>query len=74
MAVTQIVASKNGPYRMEGGKLATVDTAGNETEIERPRVSLCRCGHSSTKPFCDGAHRECGFSADEVTIIWSDEP
>ncbi len=74
MAVSQILASKNGPYRMEGGKITTVDSAGNEVEIERPRVSLCRCGHSATKPFCDGAHRSTGFVADEITILWSDEP
>lgn len=74
MAVTQILASKNGPYRMEGGKLVIIDSTGFETVVERPRVSLCRCGHSATKPFCDGAHRSSGFIADEVTVIWSDEP
>lgn len=73
MAVIRIRASKNGPYRLEGGKLVLIDDAGNETIVERPRPSLCRCGHSATKPLCDGAHRSSGFVADEVTIIWSDE-
>jgi CDGSH-type Zn-finger protein len=29
-------------------------------------VALCRCGHSKTKPFCDGGHRTCGFIAKET--------
>jgi CDGSH-type Zn-finger protein len=29
-------------------------------------VALCRCGHAKTRPFCDGSHRDCGFSAAEV--------
>jgi len=27
----------------------------------RPSITLCRCGHSSNKPFCDGAHSREGF-------------
>jgi CDGSH-type Zn-finger protein len=30
----------------------------------RNRVTLCRCGGSSNKPFCDGIHKELGFSDD----------
>lgn len=26
-------------------------------------VALCRCGQTRTRPFCDGSHRDCGFSA-----------
>jgi CDGSH-type Zn-finger protein len=29
----------------------------------RSSVSLCRCGQSATKPFCDSAHKTCGFDS-----------
>ncbi len=68
----EIRASKNGPYRLPGGRMILVDAQGNERVIERPRPSLCRCGQSKDKPLCDGTHRSCGFTADEVLIRWSD--
>jgi len=30
----------------------------------RNRVTLCRCGRSGNKPFCDGSHVECHFDED----------
>jgi CDGSH-type Zn-finger protein len=74
MPLTEILAGKNGPYRMAGGVVIVVDAQGHETKVERPRISLCRCGHSATKPFCDGTHKTCGFVADEFVLRWSDEP
>jgi CDGSH iron-sulfur domain-containing protein 3 len=74
MAVTEIQAGHNGPYRMVGGMVTLVDPQGNETIVERPRISLCRCGQSQAKPLCDGTHKTCGFQAEEITVKWAEEP
>jgi CDGSH-type Zn-finger protein len=38
--------------------------AGGRTISRETKVWLCRCGHSNTKPFCDGSHKRAGFVAD----------
>ena len=44
------------------GPITLLDGEGNPFEIEAGRaVTLCRCGGSSTKPFCDSSHRTNGF-------------
>lgn len=58
--MTEIKVRKNGPY-LVNGDVELKDAAGNHIEAERPFV-LCRCGHSGTKPFCDGSHKRVGFS------------
>lgn len=32
----------------------------------KPSIALCRCGASLRKPFCDGAHKTCGFQANDT--------
>ncbi len=60
MAAT-ITITRNGPLVVEG-EFALVDRNGDAFGLEgRTRISLCRCGHSSNKPFCDGSHKGCGF-------------
>lgn len=42
------------PFMVRGG-IESVGADGNAYEV-RIRVSLCRCGKSEYKPFCNGAH------------------
>jgi CDGSH-type Zn-finger protein len=65
----EIKARENGPYRVEG-PIRLVDADGNEYDLgERGEViALCRCGGSTTKPFCDGTHSRAGFEAAERAV------
>lgn len=47
---------KDGPYVIDGDEVRVVDWDGTEHRSPRQPVALCRCGHSSSKPFCDGSH------------------
>jgi CDGSH-type Zn-finger protein len=49
----------NGPLWVTGG-IPVLRADGVPFEV-RNRVTLCRCGHSKNKPFCDGTHAEIGF-------------
>lgn len=53
----------SGPIFVRGG-IEIVDAAGEPYEV-RNRVTLCRCGRSANKPFCDGSHIEAGFRESE---------
>ena len=60
-----ITVRPNGPYKIVG-PITVVDVEGREFELpEGSAVVLCRCGHSSTKPFCDSTHKRIGFVADD---------
>jgi CDGSH-type Zn-finger protein len=50
---------RDGPYWVRGR--IPVRSADGETYEVRNRVTLCRCGRSETKPFCDGSHAHVGF-------------
>ena len=52
-----------GPYRVEGG-VPVLDHEGTGIEAP-PAYSLCRCGGSSNKPFCDGTHKTNNFNGQE---------
>jgi CDGSH-type Zn-finger protein/uncharacterized Fe-S cluster protein YjdI len=64
--VTRIVPTDNGPLRIRGDlRLVTLrgDRLGEASELV-----LCRCGHSSTKPLCDGTHARVGVHGTEPRI------
>lgn len=62
MPSTKITINSNGSIRVEGD-FAIVDPQGATFGLGgRTLVSLCRCGHSKNKPFCDGSHKVAGFS------------
>ena len=66
LADVKIEVRENGPNRVTG-PIEIVDVSGANYSIPEGRwVSLCRCGHSAEKPFCDGAHRDAGFQADSA--------
>ena len=56
-----ILVSKNGPYVVTGGIELSVSEWGEGAS--REQYTLCRCGGSSNKPFCDGTHWK-GFQDD----------
>jgi CDGSH-type Zn-finger protein len=62
---TTIKVRENGSYLIESEDAVLVDWNGNKYEIPKRPFSLCRCGHSHRKPFCDGTHRNVGFIAGE---------
>ncbi len=64
MPQVTIKVLKDGPYRVEG-ELTLLDADGNPIPLPGPRFSLCRCGASSRKPFCDGTHSKIGFRGAE---------
>lgn len=51
----------NGSIRVTG-EVDFLDADGNVLETKRD-FSLCRCGRSKEKPFCDGSHKAAGFEA-----------
>jgi CDGSH-type Zn-finger protein len=73
-----VVIAKNGPYLVSGNlplakEIAIVGRSGEPETWKRgkdyPRqesYTLCRCGKSAGKPFCDGTHVKTGFDGTEI--------
>ena len=57
MSKTKLTILSNGSVKVDGD-FEIVDKDGNTYGLGgRTLVSLCRCGRSNNKPFCDGSHR-----------------
>ena len=58
MASTKLTVLSNGSIKVEGD-FEMVDKSGTQYDLGgRTLVSVCRCGLSSNKPFCDGSHKD----------------
>jgi CDGSH-type Zn-finger protein len=74
----KIKVTKNGPYLVSGRiplekQIIIADSEETATEWKlstkyppQEKYALCRCGHSKTKPFCDGTHVKIGFDGTET--------
>jgi CDGSH-type Zn-finger protein len=56
---SSIESTRNGPYLVKN--LQNFKNSKNEGIMGNPVMTLCRCGGSNTKPFCDGTHMKNGF-------------
>ena len=68
LAITDLVGpvdiapTPNGPLRLKGA--VEIGSGSGRTVQRVTKTFLCRCGHSSDKPFCDGSHAKVGFTAE----------
>jgi len=70
---TKITIKSNGSIKVEGEDFELLDENGNKFDLAgRNKISLCRCGQSSKKPFCDSTHKTCGFES--VVVAYALEP
>ena len=65
----EIKVRENGPYRVRG-PITLIDADGNEFDLaeQGETIALCRCGASTTKPFCDKSHSRIGFEAADRAV------
>jgi CDGSH-type Zn-finger protein len=76
MADVKITVRRNGPFRVEApeGSIEMVDADGVAYDLStkmkdgKLMFSLCRCGGSINKPFCDGTHSKIGFQGAEAAV------
>ena len=71
MSQVTITVRKSGPLRVDdpNGVVEMVDADGNQYDLTgKTAFSLCRCGASANRPFCDGSHNKIAFQASDTAI------
>lgn len=58
-STTKVAVQKDGPLLLHGE--CEITHADGSVETKERVTAFCRCGQSANKPFCDGAHKTCGF-------------
>ena len=66
--MAKITVRQNGNLLIEGDDVTLVDWNGKEYALPKRPFTLCRCGASTRKPFCDGTHTRVGFAAAEEAV------
>jgi CDGSH-type Zn-finger protein len=69
--MARITVRKNASLLVEGDDVTLVDWNGKEYALPKRPFTLCRCGASTRKPFCDGTHSKAGFAAAEDAVLGS---
>lgn len=74
----RVTVAKDGPYVVSGDVplmklMIGVDAEGGSEKwiqgkqfVAEAEYALCRCGHSKSKPFCDGSHEKIRFDGSET--------
>lgn len=62
-----ITTTANGPPFLKGA--FEIRDSRVETTSSESRATLCRCGHSGGKPFCDGSHGSIGWWDDQTMVL-----
>lgn len=71
MATVKVTVRRNGSLRVDApeGSIELLDADGHAYNLAgKTSFSLCRCGGSATRPFCDGSHKHNGFQSAECAI------
>jgi len=58
----KVKPAKDGPLLLSGN--VSILNGSGRSAWQGSRVALCRCGASNNKPFCDGQHKQVGFTSD----------